>query len=229
MNENDNFINNNYYPKLSQMNLSASIKNSKYKNYLKRNYSNNVLHPIKLNRNNNNNKFENKNINFTKSYTDLLDKKIIKRNSKPNVIKNIKYNKLFIKLDNIINNNKMTKSIKYLPTQELTDSTFDKKLELSKIISKIKENRAKKERLINNKESNYKILYEKIKISRNKKSLKDKYINGDIVFDYINQKTICDLSCFSNNKLNFNNNSISNKKLEKIQGIFVYKMGKQKI
>jgi hypothetical protein len=102
-----------------------------------------------------------------------------------------------------------------LPTQELTDTTFDKKYELSKILAKIREK--KQEGAILRRNSNIsclKKLSEKIRINRNKILLKQK-CNNDEIFNYI--KGDHSFSGIKKNSLFFNENQNSKNKIEKIK------------
>jgi hypothetical protein len=98
-----------------------------------------------------------------------------------------------------------------LPTPELTDSIFDKKYELSKIISKIKENNKRKKR-IKNEINDYKIYHDRLKMNRIKNLLK----NDDGIFNYLyKDHSSCDVK---KNKINnINSNSNSKKKLEEFK------------
>ena len=102
-------------------------------------------------------------------------------------------------------NNKYNKLRMRLPTPELTDSIFDKKYELSKIISKIKENN-KKRKKIKNEINDYKIYHDRLKMNRIKNLLKN-----DVVFNYLYR----DHSSCDDKKNRMNSNS--KKKLEEIK------------
>lgn len=142
-----------------------------------------------------------------------------KYNSKINIINNFNYIKVprqynyNLKVVNGNNNNKI-KIRRNLPTQELTDTTFDKKFELSKIMAKIRESKQKGKILKDKNIMNYKKLSEKLKINKNKRLLKQKYNNDDL-FDYLKESnSFCGIK---KNRLNFNCNTNSKNKLEKIK------------
>ena len=209
--------------------INYTIKN---KNSLKRNYSSNFSHTIT--RNNYYKNIKNK-YNILKENASQLEKNKIKNNSKPNILNNLKYNriknKLYfdLKLENK-NNIKINNIRQNLPTQELTDSIFDKKFELSKVFAKIKGNKEKKEKLLleNKNIIKYKELSEKIKINRNQNLLKNRYNNDDFISTYIN-KNEKPFYGFNNNKLNFNDYSNSKNKLEKIKVYLSCKKSRNKI
>jgi hypothetical protein len=99
-----------------------------------------------------------------------------------------------------------------LPTPELTDSIFDKKYELSKIISKIKVNN-KKRKKIKNEVNDYKIYYDRLKMNRIKNLLKNDIISNYLYRDH----SYCDMK---KNKIKYiNNNSNSKKKLKEIKSL----------
>lgn len=191
------------------------------KKNIKRNYSTNYLRTItksnftdKINIKNNGNK---------ESRTPIKENNIMKIISKPNIIKNkltkfSKYFYFYLQLENRYNY-KYKRKIKNLPTQELTGKTLKKKFELSKIISKIKENRLKKLKGNNINKYNYKKLHEALKMNKSQNILKQKYNKDDIIFNYINED-INSFYCLKNNlnnQLYFTNNSNSTKKLEKMK------------
>lgn len=109
--------------------------------------------------------------------------------------------------------NKYNKLNMQLPTPELTDSIFDKKYELSKIISKIKENNRKRKR-IKNEVNDYKIQYNRLKINRIKNLLKN-----DVIFKYLYRDHSC--GNVNKNKINYskNNDANSKEKFEQIKSL----------
>ena len=153
---------------------------------------------------------------------NMLKTKEFRYNSNTNIFNSLNYNKNLKKLYYNIkfirqNNNNIGK---ILPTPELTGTTFDKKYELSKIISKIREKKQKGKMLKNNSNFNsnnilsLKKLSEKIKIIKKKKFLKQKY-NNDEIFDYL--KGDHSFNGTNKSRLSFNDNANSKNKLEKIK------------
>ena len=134
--------------------------------------------------------------------------KILKDINFGKVPRNFLYNiKLVDFCSNKYNNMRMR-----LPTPELTDSIFDKKYELSKIISKIKANN-KKRKKIKNEVIDYKIYYDRLKMNRIKNLLKNDFISNYLYRDH----SYCDMK---KNKINYiNNDSNSKKKLKEIKSL----------
>jgi len=146
------------------------------------------------------------------------------------ILKTLNYGKSPIRNNNYGNltlitgyNNKINKVRKELPKQELTDSTFEKKLELSKIIAKINENKEKVK--ISHKNlnvDNCRNLSNKLKLKRNKSQLTNKYNKNGLIFSYLN-KDDCPFHLYGGHKtndLNFHNISFSKNKIEKIKQYF---------
>lgn len=157
---------------------------------------------------------DNKEIKIKNDIHKLVEENKTKAKSN-NILKNINFGKVprnflyNIKLVDFCSN-KYNKLRMRLPTPELTDSIFDKKYELSKIISKIKENNKKKKR-IKNEVNDYKIYHDRLKMNRIKNLLKN-----DVIFNYLYRNhSYCNVK---KNKMNYiSSNSNSKKNLEEIK------------
>ena len=208
-------INNKRQLLLSEIN---NINNQSFKNKTPLKIRNNsTTFLTNINRKKANLKIKNIKINNIFEY---IENNKPKYNSKANIINNFNYIKVPRKFNYNLklvngNNNNNIKIRRNLPTQELTDTTFDKKFELSKIMVKIRERKQKGKILTDKNIMNYKKLSEKLKINKNKRLLKQKYNNDDL-FDYLKESnnSFCGIK---KNRLNFNCSSNSKNKLEKIK------------
>lgn len=159
-------INNKRQLLLSEIN---NINNQSFKNKTPLKIRNNsTTFLTNINRKKANLKIKNIKINNIFEY---IENNKPKYNSKTNIINNFNYIKVPRKFNYNLklvngNNNNNIKIRRNLPTQELTDTTFDKKFELSKIMVKIRERKQKGKILTDKNIMNYKKLSEKLKLNK---------------------------------------------------------------